>query len=323
MKRNIEDIWLLSGDIIDRYKLTFTRRWSNIAVPFSKRFIVKRNEETGRSKVPQLCSAVSDYFPGARTHGFSFTEFLLSGPNNDSSPSSPDLETPGSTPAPDLIPASTPVSTPAPAPTTAPASASTTTPASILAENQHDENLCRVDGCNARVQIRGRCLDVTAKEPRVCSSTSDITAKLSASSSARRQELQARLYCEAALSARSAELFAILGGDAAENFDTAIDASSTRPTIQTTAREQQKVAEQFCNDVVSARADHFMRTNSASWSSALALAKPHANGRGRPVIATESRSATSGAAGTWPTEDRCARRTRLGQPANTQGADSN
>ncbi|KAG4251151.1 hypothetical protein PC116_g1186 [Phytophthora cactorum] len=166
MKRNIEDIWLLSGDIIDRYKLTFTRRWSNIAVPFSKRFIVKRNEETGRSKVPQLCSAVSDYFPGARTHGFSFTEFLLSGPNNDSSPSFPDLETPGSTPAPDLIPASTPVSTPAPAPTTAPASASTTTPASILAENQHDENLCRVDGCNARVQIRGRCLDVTAKEPR-------------------------------------------------------------------------------------------------------------------------------------------------------------
>ncbi|KAG3194320.1 hypothetical protein PC128_g9457 [Phytophthora cactorum] len=171
MKRNIEDIWLLSGDIIDRYKLTFTRRWSNIAVPFSKRFIVKRNEETGRSKVPQLCSAVSDYFPGARTHGFSFTEFLLSGPNNDSSPSSPDLETPGSTPAPDLIPASTPVSTPAPAPTTAPASASTTTPASILAENQHDENLCRVDGCNARVQIRGRCLDVTAKEPRVRSRT--------------------------------------------------------------------------------------------------------------------------------------------------------
>ncbi|KAG6948405.1 hypothetical protein JG688_00015108 [Phytophthora aleatoria] len=176
MKRNIEDIWLLSGDIgafyfcllyiltnfvfvvlVDRYKLTFTRRWSNIAVPFSKRFIVKRNEETGRSKVPQLCSAVNDYFPGARTHGFSFTEFLLSGPNNDSSPFSPDLETPGSTPAPDLIPASTPVSTPAPAPTTAPASASTTTPASILAENLHDGNLCRVDGCNARVQIRGRC----------------------------------------------------------------------------------------------------------------------------------------------------------------------
>ncbi|KAG3019362.1 hypothetical protein JG687_00003914 [Phytophthora cactorum] len=164
---------------------------------------------------------------------------------------------------------------------------------------------------------------VIERNAQVCSSTSDITAKLSASSSARRQELQARLYCEAALSARSAELFAILGGDAAENFDTAIDASSTRPTIQTTAREQQKVAEQFCNDVVSARADHFMRTNSASWSSALALAKPHANGRGRPVIATESRSATSGAAGTWPTEDRCARRTRLGQPANTQGADSN
>ncbi|KAG6948402.1 hypothetical protein JG688_00015106 [Phytophthora aleatoria] len=44
---------------------------------------------------------------------------------------------------------------------------------------------------------------------------------------------------------------------------------------------------------------------------------------GDPVIATESWSATSGAAGTWPTEDRCARRTRLGQPANTQGADSN
>ncbi|KAG3250614.1 hypothetical protein PI124_g4731 [Phytophthora idaei] len=133
MKCNIEDIWLLSGDIVDRYKLTFTRRWSNIAVPFSKRFIVKRNEETGRSKVPQLCSAVNDSFPGARTHGFSFTEFLLSGPNNDSSPFSPDLETPGSTPAPDLIPASTPASTPAPPPTTSPASASTTTPASILA----------------------------------------------------------------------------------------------------------------------------------------------------------------------------------------------
>ncbi|ETP15375.1 hypothetical protein F441_09864 [Phytophthora nicotianae CJ01A1] len=83
------------------------------------------------------------------------------------------------------------------------------------------------------------------------------------------------------LSARS-ELFAILsGGDTPETFDAAIDAPNSRPTIQLTARDQQKIAEQFCNDTVAARLHQFMNTTAASSPPARMFVNTIDSGRGR------------------------------------------
>ncbi|GMF15280.1 unnamed protein product [Phytophthora lilii] len=78
------------------------------------------------------------------------------------------------------------------------------------------------------------------------------------------QEFQARQYCDDILAARSADLFALLGGDATfDSVDNASDAQWMQLPIQTTARAQQRVAEQFCNETLAARAIQFIRSTPA------------------------------------------------------------
>ncbi|GMF25108.1 unnamed protein product [Phytophthora fragariaefolia] len=140
-----------------------------------------------------------------------------------------------------------------------------------------------LSGCRSIAHSRGLCLAhynaqrlhgnaATCSQPTANSQVPQRHAS-TIQSTAQQQELQARYYCDAALAAKSTELFSILSNGTAAGVAPAL------PTVRTTARLQQRTAEQHCNEVLAARAFHFIRTNPASRPSAPAVVRPRTRGQ--------------------------------------------